>query len=411
MRGSPSRAITTALTATGMPFSRSLLLALISLLIAAVVWLPCVHLLFVQDVDDYFVDEGVGPKAKAIAARHLAMWGDPELRAAELARMRGSNAEWDFMGRTFLVLALANMTHHEPARKAHYLEIIDAIIDDTLAVEREKGMTHFLMPYAVPSRYRVQPPRSLFIDGEIALMLAVRRLVEEKPGYKLLLDRRLKIAMKSMQRGPILCAESYPNECWTFDHCMALAAMMIADAVDGTDRSVFCRRWLDIAQAKLVHKETGILHSAYTLEGAPLHGPEGSTIWMTAHCLQLIDEEFAEDQYRRARKELRRTVLGFGYAREWPVGWDGGADIDSGPIIPGLELSTGSSGLALVGARAFGDREFLADLLTTLEGGAFPLERDGWIKYCASNQVGDAALLYAMVQGPVWREVKRRAKP
>ena len=39
---------------------------------------------------------------------------------------------------------------------------------------------------------------------------------------------------------------------------------------------------------------------------------------MTAHCLQLIDEEFAADQYRRARKELGRELLGFGYAREWP---------------------------------------------------------------------------------------------
>ena len=399
-----------ALTTESIPAWRRLLLCIVAVSIPTIIWFPCVQFFVPVDVDDYVAADGVAPRAKALAARHLAMWGDPDLRAAELAKMRGSNAEWDFMGRTFLVLALANMSYREPAQKAQYLEIIDAIIDDTLAVEREKGMTHFLMPYARSGQYHAQPPRSLFLDGEIALMLAVRRLVEEKPGCKRLLHQRIEIVMDSMQSGPILCAESYPNECWTFDHCMALAAITIADAVDGTDRSAFGRKWLEIAKGKLVHEETGILASAYTLEGVHLHGPEGSTIWMTAHCLELIDEEFARDQYDRARKELGRTLLGFGYAREWPPSWDGYTDIDSGPIIPVLGISAGSSGMALIGSSAFGDRAFLRSLLATLEFGAFPVEEDGTLRYCASNQVGDAAMLYAMVQGPLWREVKQRLK-
>ena len=62
-----------------------------------------------------------------------------------------------------------------------------------------------------------------------------------------------------------------------------------------------------------------------------------------------------------------------------------------------------ASGLAFAGASAFRDEAFLSSLLTTLNFAGFPSRRGGALKYCASNQVGDAALLYAAVLGPLWR--------
>ena len=61
-----------------------------------------------------------------------------------------------------------------------------------------------------------------------------------------------------------------------------------------------------------------------------------------------------------------------------------------------------------MGARAFNDRDYLSALLTTLNYGGFPVRRQGRLRYCASNQVGDAVLLYSMVLGPLWQEVERR---
>jgi hypothetical protein len=151
-----------------------------------------------------------------------------------------------------------------------------------------------------------------------------------------------------------------------------------------------------------------MLISSFSVDGQAFDGPEGSSIWMVAHCLDLVDPEFARDQYCRARQELGRSVLGFGYAREWPRSWQSPADVDSGPIIPVLEMSAGSSGMAVLGAASFEDREFLLGLMTSLKFAGFPVRRDGELKFCASNQVGDAVLLYAMVQGPVWASVKRR---
>ena len=127
---------------------------------------------------------------------------------------------------------------------------------------------------------------------------------------------------------------------------------------------------------------------------------------MVAHGLQLLDEDFARDQYQRARRELGAITLGFGYAHEWPASWDGPADIDSGPIIPVFKISAGASGMAFIGASAFGDDRYLASLAATLDFVGFPSCKGGRLKYCASNQVGDAVLLYASTLGPVWQKVK-----
>ena len=323
--------------------------------------------------------------------------------------MRASNAEWDFMGRTFFVLALANMALREPAHQARYLEVMDRIIDETLRLEREHGMFFFMLGYARSGAFVQRPARSVFVDGEIALMLGVRLLVRDKDRYRRSMGDRVKLIAHRMRRAPLRCTESYPDECWMFCNSVALAALYIHGALGGVDHSGLIRQWLAAVQAKLVDPGTGLLVSSFSLDGRVKDGPEGSSIFLAAHCLQLVHPALARDQYRRARQELGRSVLGFGYAREWPASWVGPTDIDSGPIVPLLQASAGASGLALLGAASFGDTEFYGQLVTSLELAAFPVERGGVLRYCASNQVGDAVMLYAMVQGPAWDKARRLA--
>ena len=390
---------------------RRILTGLVALVIAAAIWLPCLHLVFTRPLSDFRQNQGLSPKARQLAARQLQLWTEPALREQELNKMRVSNAEWDFMGRSYLVWSLANMALRDPASKPLYLQTMDQIIDETLRLEKQEGMYFFLMPYAKDGHYVMQPAHSLFLDGEIALMLASRRVVEEKPEYKLLLTGRVNAMVERFQKSPRMLLESYPDECWMFDHCVALDAIKMADYLDGSDHSALIRDWIAMAKQKLVDRESGLLISSFMTDGTPLYGPEGSTIWMVAHSLQLLDEDFARDQYQRARKELGAITLGFGYAHEWPKSWKGEADIDSGPIIPFFEISAGSSGMAFIGASAFGDGKFLTSLAATLDFAAFPSRTGGRLKYCASNQVGDAALLYAATLGPLWQKVKTGAKP
>jgi hypothetical protein len=388
-----------------MSLIHRLLAGLAALAIATAVWIPNVHRLFTRQAAEFRQPAGLSPAAQQLAARHLQLWTEPKLKKQELERMRASNAEWDFMGRTFLVWSLADMALRNPAATRQYLEVMDQIIAETLRLEHDRGMYFFLMPYARSQPYVMQPARSQFLDGEIALMLASRRLVQEKPDYQPLLQKRVDLILDRMRRGQALSAESYPDECWMFDNVAALAAVRMVDRLDGTDHSAFFRQWLELAKRQLTDPRSGLLISSFTVEGTPLDGPEGSSIWMVAHCLRLIDANFAQDQYERARKELERSLAGFAWAREWPGSWNGQMDIDSGPVIPVLGISAGASGMAFIGASSFHDDEYLRSLAATLNFSAFPSRRQGRLKYCASNQAGDAALLYATVLGPLWDKV------
>ena len=104
------------------------------------------------------------------------------------------------------------------------------------------------------------------------------------------------------------------------------------------------------------------------------------------------------------------VMVGFAYAKEWPASCHGPSDVDSGPIIPILEVSAGSSGLAFVVAASFGDATYLRTLTTTLNFAGFPRREQDGLKYCASNQVGDAVMFYAMTIGPAWDQVKSGGK-
>jgi len=382
------------------------ILALGSLVIAAMLWLSLVHWVFkLPDAYTASPTGGVSPLASELAARQLHLWKDDESRRAELGRMRRSNSEWDFMGRSFLVWSLGEIGMRDPSRKSECLAVMDRIIVETLKLEAEHGFYFFLMPYAKAAPFVQTPARSLFVDSEIALMLGTRRLLEERPDFKPLMTARVDGMVERIRSSPAWVVESYPDECWLFDHAVALAAIRVADHLDGSDHSEFFRAWIAGAKARLTHPATGLLVSSCTTGAQALDGPEGSSIWMAAHCLRLVDGEFARDQYRRARQELGAAFAGFAWSREWPRSWTNPADVDSGAVIPILNASAGGSGLAFVGAASFNDRAFYQQLWTSVEFAGFPRRKQGQLRYCASNQVGDAVMLYAAVLGPVWERV------
>ena len=386
------------------PYARTLA----ALLVATAIWLPLLQFFFRPAPNSFFTDKELSPRARAMVARHLRLWEDPKLRKHELDKMRGTNAEWDFMGNTFLVWSLAEIATRDPKNKAKYLAVMDQIIEVTIRQEKAKGIYHYLLPYARLMPFKDKSGRSIFIDGEIGLMIGLRRLVEEKPSYKPELTQRVIYLVEQMKRGPVLSGESYPDECWMFCNVCALAAIAVADHLDQTDHSAFLAQWVVTAKKKLTDPVSGMLVSSFAHSGKHLDGPEGSTVWFVAHMLRLVDPAFARDQYQRARNTLAVNILGFAYAKEWPPNWRGEQDVDSGPIIPFVDASAGSSGLAFVGAASFKDKPFLQNLATAVDFAGFPIWENNELRYGASNQVGDAVMLYATVLGPLWERLEKK---
>lgn len=371
---------------------------LLLLAVAAAAWLPALHLFFRPD------DPRALAPLLAARQRHLALQGG----GAERALLRRVNPEWDLMGRTFTALSFANLALREPGRRAEHLEVVDAVVDGLLRDE-QRASDEFLLPYVHRAPFRDARGRSLFVDGEIALVLAARQLVEPRADLAPHLRWRVDTIAGQLERAPILAAESYPDEGWTFCNTIALAALRLSDRVDGRDHSRLIDGWLASARAHLVEPRTGLLASSFSFDGQVQQGPEGSTLWLAAHMLELVDRDFARDQYQRARRELVGEALGFAWAAEWPASAVREDDIDSGPTIPLVNANAGSSGLALVGAGAFGDDALLTGLVTSLGFAAFPVRDATGLRFAAGNQLADAVLLYALVEGPLWKRAQAPA--
>lgn len=343
-------------------------------------------------------------EANGLAEARLLPWegGSKE----ELHQAHAQNPEYDLMSRTFLSLALADLATENPRkwRERAVLALDEMILDTQEAVDRY-GQGHFLLPYATVSPWKGDG-RSLFVDGEMLMMMAIRRLLMEE--QHLIAPSRFlaEQVQKAMSAGPILCAESYPDECWTFCNTLALAALRMMDRLEGTDHRSFCTAWCTQARKNLLDPKNGLLISSFRLDGSPKDGPEGSTLWLSIHMLQLLDPAFAQEQYRLARTLLGRSILGMGYAREWPSGALAVEDVDSGPIVPWLEASPSSSGLALLAARSAHDEDWHTALRASLQVAAFPEEKEGRRKFRLSNAVGDAVILAGLTAGPFWKRVK-----
>jgi hypothetical protein len=371
------------------------------LAIGAAMWLPALRPVLARDR---------GLQTATLLGRQLDLLEDPVERMAVRGRARDGNPEWDLMARTYLALAFANVAleNEYPDERARLLHGLDLLVDDTLELERRHGPMYFLLPYAQARAFEQRPERSLFVDGQIAMLVAARQLVERRPDLDAVLSERVELIASRMEASPLLSSESYPDELWMFCNTTALAATRMADVVLGTDHGSLRARWVELARERLVDPETGLLVSSFTYEeGRTLDGPEGSSIFMVAPNLLLIDERFARDQYERARAELVGSAFGFAWAREWPESERGRADIDSGLPVPLVDASAGSSGMALYAAAAFGDDELLEGLRASLELAAFPIEEDDRLRYAASNAVGDAVMLAALTHGPLHARIRR----
>ena len=168
--------------------------------------MPSLHL--------FFEEQPVDLGNKLIA--HQVYLLDTKMIDNKRQKMRRSNPEWDFMSRTFTILALLNQALREPQRQEILLRYVDEIIEDTIDKDKSAEHDYFLLPYVDTAPFQDAGAHSLFIDGEIAIMLAARQIVDRSSKYDSELNQRIRTILDQMQSAPTLSGESYPDECWTF---------------------------------------------------------------------------------------------------------------------------------------------------------------------------------------------------
>ncbi|MFO0662849.1 MAG: hypothetical protein U0174_02805 [Polyangiaceae bacterium] len=356
----------------------------------------------------FLFDPGEHERA-ALRTHEARVVTDAASESRSVDSIRRVNPEWDLMRRMYLALALTDAAMAHPEDRDKYVGAVDKIARDLVAATASDDPYVFLLPYAKASPWQATG-RSLFVDGEVAVVLEARLLLSPSRDLEAPLAKHISAIEHAMNESPTASGESYPGEAWTFCNTTALLALRMHDVRVHTDHEALARKWIAFARARLVDQKTGLLGSRYRYAtGYVDEGPEGSSIFMSAHNLKVWDEAFARDQYERARALLTFDVLGFGLAREWPSG--SRPDIDSGPIVPLLGASPASSGMALLGATTFGDADLAKRLRRSLNLAAIPrTPRDGELSFAAAGPMGNAVVLLALGDGALIRAIQSRSE-
>lgn len=201
-----------------------------------------------------------------------------------------------------------------------------------------------------------------------------------------------------LRRHPDDLVPTYPRERYPVDNASMIGALGLFAAARGEAPPPEVARWGALARRSWVDPETGLLFQAVGTDGRPIDGPRGSGTFLAAYFLSFADPALSAALYEAGREALYVDAGGFAGMREHPRGVDRGGDIDSGPIVGGLGMS--STGFALAGARVHHDPEVFRRLYATTHLFGGPQSwGDGGTRFASGGPLGDAILLAMLTAG------------
>lgn len=187
---------------------------------------------------------------------------------------------------------------------------------------------------------------------------------------------------------------SYPGHAWPADASVGAAALALHDELFTPRYTETLARWSAGVEARLDVETDLVAHAADPASGAPRGGARGSSQMLTLRFLAQVDPALARTLYRRARTAFVTTRLGLPVVLEYPAGFSGTADIDSGPLPLGVGLPATVVGLGT--ARVMGDSSLAAPLDRELEALGLPVQLSPRRAYgFGLVPVGEAFLVWA----------------
>lgn len=296
--------------------------------------------------------------------------------------------------------ALTNIALDAPETRAESLEVVDLLIDQVLGEEISGFDT---------SQWRERALDVLDADrghiaylGHLNLLLGARRVLGGDLSRDALHARVTDAIARRLRARPHRHPETYPGETYTMDVLVAVASLVVADRVRGTDHRQVVGEWLAYTRARLLDPTTGLIVFGVDEEtGAPLQRGRGSAAGWASFYLPMIDLAFAREQWLAAKQHLHGRVGPFAGVREYhPTDPSAGpGDIDSGPVVV---WGVSATGFAMAGARRHGDVDTLGGLLTMAETFGITKDEGEERRYVAAPLLGDAILLCMKTARPWW---------
>lgn len=310
----------------------------------------------------------------------------------------GFDREWHFGTWQMAALGFAQHAQAHPEARAEDLRRMEVCIDHLLG---EEGRAFDRRSWGQ------DPVEALTGTGHVAwlgytnLALSAHRALVPDSRYAALNDKISDALAAGLALAPNTLPETYPGERYPVDTAAAAASVGLHDRATGRDHHAALAAWTKGIRERWT--VSGLLVQSIRPDGTPLDQPRGSGTFLASWFVSWWDPALARDLYVGGRDVLYQP-LGFASAmREYLPDVDGRVDIDSGPIIAGLGVS--STGFAIGAARASGDLATAAELTRLAEIVGRPYDVGDARHWATGADLGGApladAILFAMLGTPV----------
>ncbi len=365
------------------------------------------HRLCERDAGAYF--DGDAASVDALASSVARWTEDRSLGAGTFATgSKRFDGEWLFG--TYMMAAMGfgqvALETDDPARRAASLARMETCIDAVLgegprAFDRDAwGIDAIASTHAPPGSPRDRGHVAYL--GYAGLALGLHRVLVPTSRWSETHDAIAAALVRRYEASSTGLLETYPGEVYPVDNAAALGALALHARAVGEPRPRAVAIGLDALRAHAIDPVTGLLAQAVdATDASPRDRMRGSGTALASYFLAFADRPTSAALYRAVRRELFRTVIGFGAVLEYGPSKTneraGNGDIDSGPIVLGFGVS--ATGFALGASRMHDDRDAFASLYATAHLFGAPHDGARSRTFATGGPLGDA-ILFAMVTAP-----------
>ncbi|OJF79460.1 hypothetical protein [Nocardia seriolae] len=347
-----------------------------------------------RDADAWF--DGDAGRVRALAEELVAFEADDDRRAATGAAT-APDGMWGLLAHQMTALGLAQVVLAHPDWRDRYAPVATRAAAKSLRPELRSAFTaawHGEDGPAVPDSAHGHAYLSY-----PALALGMARLID--PAFPPDLAATQEALVASYERrllaAPTGLLDTLPGEAYPTDMAAVSAAIAVHGRATGADHSAVLAHWARAVRAVQIDPATGLVAQRMGTDGRPHDAPRASGTGLAAYFAGVADRalarELADGFFRQ-----ERDVLGFSAMHEYGPGYDGGGDIDSGPVILGISVS--ATAFALAPARAFGHRDIFTRVLRTTDLVGIPLRSGDRLRFANGGVIGNALLLAFLTSGP-----------
>jgi hypothetical protein len=213
-----------------------------------------------------------------------------------------------------------------------------------------------------------------------------------------------------LDESPYGLLDDYPGQCYPVDIVPAIAAVRRADAVLGTDHSVFVARAIRGFQEGRLDRHTGL--PAYVVDsktGRAQDSARGVGLSFMLTWAPLLWPQTARDWYAEYERQFWQEGTWLAGFREYPrdveLGWFSMNDVDAGPVVGGYGVAASAFGIGA--ARVMGRTDHAYSLAAEGLVASWPLPGGTLlVPRILSNlsdapYLGEAATLFALTRRSV----------